>query len=57
MKYVMNQETLNQLVNYLAGKPWREVFQIMVSIDQMEQIKEPSVTGEINTHPSETEVK
>jgi len=38
--FKLNEELANKLLNYLASKPFAEVFQLIQQLQKLEQIKE-----------------
>lgn len=45
MNYKLPKETLDVLVNYLAKKPYIEVYQLIEQLRQLEQIKDKQTNG------------
>jgi hypothetical protein len=40
VKYEITQELLQALVNYLAGKPYAETFQLIAALQQLPKVEE-----------------
>lgn len=45
-KFVIDEKVLSQLLNYLAGKPYREVADAMNVLQNLPEVTEPQVKNE-----------
>lgn len=47
MNFSISDELLQSLVNYLATKPFHEVYDLMMSVQSLEQLPEAEATDEV----------